>query len=432
MDAPRRLLAVALGGLSAGIALAVVAVSLRTWAPDIAASPAIAPALANWSAAHGWILLAGALLPALAYLQFHLLGKYLKARLHDEDAQMLSGLYIAATILVPLGILFPDSLWPVRPFAVAGFAGFLLLAGTGMAQLLITIRVLPKGSVVDVQRDPLTKGDDACLKQIRFGHFFLPPGFLLVALSYGPGLADWSLAPALRLAGLHLVLAGYGLLATYGLSHLVVPRLSGIPAIAAGAIKGELHSSLLGFVLLTAGFLSRGTGASTGLLIAGGIFVFFGAFVFMGVLGANIMKNKSKTQRVTPEFAYVPWTFAGVFYLIAGVLLGVFLNAVPTQLPEFAHRLPALRFTHVHTVAFGGFVTMALGFVMRAAAPTTMAFQRTKLSFLTLNAGLIVMTVGAITSGLRSTPVAIGVLLSAAAVLLWLLAMRPHLRRTGA
>ena len=44
----------------------------------------------------------------------------------------------------------------------------------------------------------------------------------------------------------------------------------------------------------------------------GGVSTFLGTFTFMGVLGANIMKNKSQTQRVTPQFAYIPWTFAGV------------------------------------------------------------------------------------------------------------------------
>lgn len=419
MALPRPLLACALGGLALG-SLVALGGSLLAWAGH---------PIPGWPAAHGWILTGGFLLPALAFVQFHLLARHVGARIDPGDEQMLAGLYGAAMVLVPLGQLLPRALEPVFPFAVLGFSGFLLLAGTGMAQLLVTVRTVPRASVVDVVRDPLTKGDDASLKQLRFAHFMLPPGLLLIALANGPGLGDWRAGPNLELAGWHLVLGGYGLLSIYGLSHLVVPRLSGIPAIAAGAIKGELHSSLLGLVLLTAGFLSRGTGWSTGLLVAGGVFLFFGAFVFMGVLGANIMKNKSRTQRVTPEFAYVPWTFAGVFWLIAGTLMGVFLNAVPDL---FADRMPALRFTHLHAVALGGFVALLLGYVMRIVPRATLPFQRTRLAFLAINAGLLVMVVGALGSGTASTTSLVGVALVVLGLAAWFAGLRRHLGATMA
>ncbi len=421
----RPLLAGSLWGLAAGTTLAVVGM----------AAASLHHPLPRWSGAHSWILIGGFLMPALAFLQFRLLERYLGLSMHPDDARMLAGLYGTGAALIALGQLLPTALPPILPFAVAGFSGFLLLAGTGMAQLLMMRRLLPHASVVDLAKDPMSKGDDACLLQLRLAHMFLPIGLLFLAVSYGPGLTDWGFGTdqlnagvqvfltGLRLAGLHLVLAGYGLLATYGLSHIVVPRLSGVPAIAAGAIKGELHSSLLGFVLLAAGFLSRGTPASTGLLIAGGVFVFFGAFVFMGVLGANIMKNKSKTQRVTPEFAYVPWTFAGVFWIVAGVLLGIFLNAVPAL---FADRLPALRFAHIHGILFGGFGLLFMGYATRALPQDPVPFSRTKWAFYATNLGLLVMIVGNIQQGIDSTASRAG-LLCALGVAAWFMSMKRYL-----
>lgn len=426
MSNARPILAGSLWGLATGVALALVGTTAAATGHNFPL----------WPAAHGWILVAGFLMPALAFLQFRVLERYLGLSLHPDDSVMLAGLYGVGTGLIALGQLFPTALAPVLPFAVAGFSGFLLLAGAGMAQLLVLRRLVPRSSMVDVVRDPLSKGDDACLMQLRFAHMFLPVGLLLLAISYGPGLTDWGRAPTtfvagvhvflagLRLAGIHLVLAGYGLLSVYGVSHLVVPRLSRIPAIAAGAIKGELHSSLLGLVLMVAGFLARGTPASTGLLIAGGVFLFFGAFVFMGVLGANIMKNKSRTQRVTPEYAYIPWTFAGVFWIVAGVLLGIFLNAVPAL---FVDRMAALTFAHIHGILFGGFAMLFMGYATRALPAAPVPFNRTKWAFYGANVGLLLMIVGNIQNGAESTVLRVGVLVCAAGVAAWFISMRRHL-----
>ncbi|MES2154747.1 MAG: hypothetical protein V4510_06380 [bacterium] len=413
VNGARPILATSLWGLLAGVLLAAAGVFAST------AGVSMPP----WSAAHGWLLVVGFLMPGLAFLQFQLLERYMGLRLHRDDARILAGLYGWAAALITMGQLFPDALRPAIPFAVLGFAGFLLLAGTGMAQLLITRRLLPGSSVVDVARDPLSKGDDACLAQVRFAHFMLPAGLLLLALSNGPGLTDWVGRPRLGLAGTHVVLAGYGLLSVYAVSHLVVPRLARVPAIAAGAIKGELHSTLLGIVLLAAGFLSMGTPASTGLLIAGGVFLFFGAFVFMGVLGANIMKNKSPTQRVTPEFAYIPWTFAGVFWLIAGVLLGIFLNAVPAL---FADRLPALRFAHIHGILYGGFAILLMGYATRTLSEQPVPFRRTRWAFYAANVGLILMIVGELQAGPVSATFRAGALLAALGVAAWFISLGLH------
>ncbi len=429
MSNARPILASSLWGLAGGVALAVLGTAA-------AAAGYVFPA---WSAAHGWVLVAGFLMPGLAFLQFRVLEQHLGLSVHPDDARILAGLYGFGSALIAVGQLFPAALPPVLPFAVAGFAGFLLLAGAGMAQLLVLRRLLPGASVVDVVHNPLSKGDDACLKQLRFAHYVLPIGLLLLAISFGPGLTHWGDTPApategvqvllagMRLAGVHLLLAGYGLLSVYGLSHIVVPRFSGVPAIAAGAIKGELHSSLLGLLLLGSGFMAKGTPAATGLLIAGGVFLFFGAFVFMGVLGANIMKNKSPTQRVTPEFAYIPWTFTGVFWLVAGVLLGIFLNAVPELMVQ---RLPLLRsalsFAHVHGILFGGFAMLLMGYATRTLSLAPVPFRKTKWAYYGTNLGLVLMIVGNLQGGPNSATMRIGILFCGLGVTAWFISMRRY------
>ncbi|MCA1819096.1 MAG: hypothetical protein LC620_03435 [Halobacteriales archaeon] len=318
----------------------------------------------HWFAAHGLVVLFAFLLPALESLNLHALDKLLGRPVEARKQRVASTLLLAGSAALAVGA------WVGGP---ALLAHILLLLGslavTAAAGMLTgaVLRVAPRRgeSVVDLARDPLTKGDDACATQVRFAHFFLPLGVLGTALT-GPawGWGAWS--GPVHLAGTHLLLVGYALVSVYALSHFWVPRLSGVPAIAAGAIKGELHSTLLGIVLLVAGFLLRlapGLHAlSTGLLIVGGVAAFVGTFTFMGVLGANIMRNKSPTQRVTPEFTYIPWTFAGVFWLIAGVLLGIFLNAVPALL---APQAGALRFTHVHAILLGGAAQLFLGYLLR-------------------------------------------------------------------
>ncbi|HUR62577.1 MAG TPA: hypothetical protein VM286_09475 [Candidatus Thermoplasmatota archaeon] len=320
-----------------------------------------------WSGAHGIVLLFGFLVPALESLNLHALARLVRHPVNPLAEKVAAQLLGTGTVLLALGAwLVPIA--PTPAYVLLGLGALVLLAASGMLTGIVLKAAPRRGtSVVDLARDPLTKGDDACVAQVRFAHFFLPLGVLGVALS-APWWAWGSAAGPVFLAMVHVLLVGYGLVSIYALSHFWVPRLSGVPAIAAGAIKGELHSTLLGIVLLVGGFLLRllpaGHAASTGLLIMGGVCVFIGTFTFMGVLGANIMKNKSPTQRVTPEFAYVPWAFAGVFWVIAGVLMGIFLNAVPGLL---AAKWGALRFTHVHSVLTGGAAQLFLGYLLRVA-----------------------------------------------------------------
>jgi hypothetical protein len=147
---------------------------------------------------------------------------------------------------------------------------------------------------------------------------------------------------------------------------------------------------MLGVVLLVFGF---GFGVK-GLVIAGGLVVFFAAFVFMGVLGANIMKNKSRTQRVTPGFAYIPWVFAGVLWVVTGVLLGLFLNVVRAEV--LADRLPALRAIHFHLVLFGGALQLALAFAARLWVAEPVPFATHKWAFYALNVALALLAWGAL------------------------------------
>ena len=123
-----------------------------------------------------------------------------------------------------------------------------------MPMAIQAMKHAPKETLVN--DDPLTKGDDACFKHLVFAHRFLPIGLLL--LLAGAIAALWWPVAAQRLhvSAMHVLIIGYGLLVTYGVSHLWVPRFSGIPAIAAGAIKGELHTTLLGLTGLVLGFLT--------------------------------------------------------------------------------------------------------------------------------------------------------------------------------
>ncbi|MGB1697166.1 MAG: hypothetical protein ACPHK8_02060, partial [Thermoplasmatota archaeon] len=62
--------------------------------------------------------------------------------------------------------------------------------------------------------------------------------------------------------------------------------------------------------------------------------------------------------RVTPEFVYVPWVFSAVFWMICGVLMGLFLNVVPETLqPKFG----GLRYLHIHVGLAAGMLQMLLG-----------------------------------------------------------------------
>jgi hypothetical protein len=405
----------ALAGLAATLALAALGL---TGLPG------------DWAGAHVLVALFLFLVPALEALNVHALGRLLQHPVKPQAQSAAAQIVAAATGVLAVGAwLVPLASVPAH--LLLGVGAFGLLAGTGMLTGIVLGAAPRRGqSVVDVARDPLTKGDDACATQVRFAHFFLPLGAVGVALSgpwwaWGPAAGPWFLASA------HLLLVGYGLVSVYALSHLWVPRLSGVPAIAAGAIKGELHTTLLGIVLLVAGFLLRLApplhALSTGLLIAGGASTFVGTFTFMGVLGANIMKNKSPTQRVTPEFSYVPWTFAGVFWLIAGVLLGIFLNAIPELL---ASRAAALRFTHVHAILAGGAAQLFLGYLLhvrprdRHLPPSS--FQSGRWGFYAWNLGTALLLGGALAASRLWTLA--GILIVAVGMAAWFMTLLASLR----
>lgn len=375
--------------------------------------------------AHLVLAVFGALLPALAAGHLHGL-----AALHGRvapaaKAKVAALAWALGSATLALALAFAGG--AVRLPAL--MLGAIVLAGAAVLTMLLLLRLLPRRgqSVVDVARDPLTKGDDASLAQARFAQSMLVPA-VVATVAAGPWWgwdAQW--APRTWLAGLHLLLAGHALLSTYSITHLWVPRLSGVPAIAAGAIKGELHSSLLGLLLLVLGFALD----STGLAIAGGAFLFLGCFTWMGVLGANIMRNKSKTQRVTPEFTYIPWVFTGVFWLVCGVLLGVFLNAVPDA---FTGRLPALRFTHAHSVLLGGIVQVGLGLAMRivpmARGGAPLPFHRGKWAFYALNVGLALMVLGEMDDDSGNLYFLWGGLLAAAGLAAAFMSLALHGRRS--
>jgi hypothetical protein len=363
----------------AGLALAVVAAVL-----DVVPRFGIFALIQ----AHEALALFAFLVPAIAALAVHsieaILDRPVAARRIQRLALMWSigGLVLGLSAACGTGMACKAGL---------GLGPFLLLGSAGMTTgTLLSLLPKRKESVVDVARDPLTKGDDASVAHLRFAQFFLPLGVLLTA-AFGPWWAwEPTWADRTYLAGVHL-LGVHVLVSCYGLAHLWVPRLSGVPAIAAGAIKGELHSTLLGLLFLLFGF---GFGIR-GLIIAGGAFAFLGAFTFMGVIGANIMRNKSKTQRVTAEFSYIPWAFTAVFWLISGVLLGIFLNVIPDV---YASNVAALRFTHVHIALLGGAAQVLLALAWRIVPASRGVgpppFSTGRWGFWGLNLGLALLIVG--------------------------------------
>ena len=361
-----------------------------------------------WGPAHQALGLAGALLPALYALIHAVAGPRLSRPL--EGAGLVAALTMAGATLLAFQALLEGSVTSSAGLFLVvalAFSGHLaLLFGALLQMRSLRLAMPPRGtSLVDIARDPLTKGDDACLKQLKLGHIFLVVGLAAQTVLAWPFAGASSWMPGARLAADHLLLVGFGLPVLFGVSHLLVPRLSGVPAIAAGAIKGELHSTLLGVTLLTAGFAF----GIKGLTIAGGLVVFFAAFVWMGVLGANIMKNKSRTQRVTPGFAYIPWVFSGVLWIVVGVLLGLFLNIVPQV---FADRLPALRSVHAHLLLFGGALQLGLGLVARAVRVEPVPFSLHRWSFFALNVALGLLAWGFLTESptARAQSAALGLL----------------------
>jgi hypothetical protein len=370
--------------------------------------------------AHAVLALFLFLAPALAAMTVHSAEAVLGRPVDPRRVQRLAlawaagGVVLAASAACGIGLGCRVGL---------GLGTLLLAAAAGMTTGTL-LSLLPRRgeSVVDVARDPLTKGDDASVAHLRFAQFFLPLAILLTAAS-GPWwnwTVEWT--DGAYLAGIHL-LGVHALVSCYGLAHLWVPRLSGVPAIAAGAIKGELHSTLLGLVFLLAGF---GFGIR-GLVIAGGAFAFLGAFTFMGVIGANIMRNKSRTQRVTREFTYIPWAFTAVFWLICGVLLGIFLNVVPGL---YAARIGALHFTHVHIALLGGAAQVLLALAWRVVPASRGVppppFSKGRWGYWGLNAGLALMVAGRFRDELVPVTYLLGVLLVALGLAASFMTLRAH------
>lgn len=373
-------------GLGAGVLLAVIGVTFEAVAGI---------GVFGWFPAHAAVLTFGFLLPALYFLHVHIALAYLPRPVELAQTDQVASMTLSGALLLGIGLL----LQPSGLLAFLAFGGMLMILVAATVQAVAMVKALPRRgeSVVDTERDPLTKGDDACLKHIKLAHIFLPLGLALLAAASFPGVAVSTWGARLGLAGSHVLLIGYGLLSIYGLGHLVVPRLSGVPAIAAGAIKGELHSTMTGLLVLVLAFLFSWPDP---VLVLGGAFVFVGFFTYMGVLGANIMKRKSKTHRVTREFVYVPWTFAGVFWLISGVLMGMFLAAVPDALAPYA---ASLRFLHVHINLFGGMALLWLGWNYRLLATWTAqpppTFEATKWPFYLLNGAVVLLAVGHLQDG---------------------------------
>jgi nitric oxide reductase large subunit len=185
----------------------------------------------------------------------------------------------------------------------------------------------------------------------------------------------------------------------------------------------------LAMVLLPLGLVAH----ATWMLVIGGMSVFVAAFTFMGTLGANIMKNKSPTQRVTPTFNYVPWTFAGAFWIISGVLLGIFLQAVPAAL---ADKRLALRFTHAHALLAGGVMMLFLGYLLKLLPAWTgrsePTFAATRWSFYLLNAGIACLMIGQFQGGTATKTFQVGAALALSGLAAWFFPVRSEYRASEA
>lgn len=355
----------------------------------VAAVVAVAAGDSVWQApawqAHGLLAAWGFLVPAFLWLV-------------DEGVNNTTGRHVRGREMATAAFLLAAGAWIMaasamlllgngRPVAL-GVGGIMVVAGV----VVQASGLLPQARAgASRAADPLTKGDDASLQAIRLGHFFMAAGatasLAAAALRDVPGVnLVW--APA----AMHVAFAGGVLLTVYGVGHLWIPRFTQVPAIAAGAIKGEIHSTMLAVVFLSAGMALD----VSALTLAGGGLLFVGSFTFMGVLGANVMKQKARLQRITREFVYVPWTFAGIFWLLSGVLLGMLSATRPAALAE---QTEALRFTHIHVALYGGFALLALGWtypiLARAAKRENPTYGRTKAAFWLLNSALAVLIVGA-------------------------------------
>lgn len=299
-----------------------------------------------WFLAHGALMVLGGLVPLLCLFHVHALKRFAGVAFPAKRLENTMWAALASAAALAAGILSSNE-WVSTIALIIGFVAT-------VEYVHLVLPQIPRTTLISA--DPLTKGDDACMRQMRMAHYFLPTGFYWMALGAVP--VDIPLLSHIFVAGIHELLIGFGLVSMYSLGHLWVPRLSGIPAIAAGAIKGELHTTMLGIAGVTLGFLT----GRIGFFLAFAPFVFIGFFTYMGVLGANIMKNKSQTHRVTPEYVYVPWVFSAVFWMICGVLMGLFLNVVPDTLQE---KFGGLRYLHIHVGLAAGMLQMLLGLATR-------------------------------------------------------------------
>lgn len=363
----------------------------------------------NWFLAHGAIMVGAGLVPLLTAFHLHSLRQFAGAQFDERLLRKISGGLLVGSLVTGAGI------FTSLPWLTVGGLVLLFIASVELASHILP--QIPRRSVKT--DDPLTKGDDECMKQMRMAQYFLPTGFYWMALGAVP--LDLPLVDRVFVAGVHELLIGFGLISMYAIGHLWVPRLSGIPAIAAGAIKGELHTTMLGLTGVTLGFLT----GEIGFFLAFAPFVFIGFFTYMGVLGANIMKNKSQTHRVTPEFVYVPWVFAAVFWLICGVLMGLFLNVVPDEL---AAKYGSLRYVHIHVGLAAGMLQMVMGLATRTVPmaiglPVPHFARGMKWSFYSFNAALVMILGGHLRGGTQDWLLQFGAVLFVLSLLMYVQAM---------
>jgi hypothetical protein len=369
----------------------------------------------GWSSAQAHFIRFSFLLPVLLALHVAIAGPYFARAPSSSRIGLAVAAYIAGGIVVAAAQLVAGAL--ARGLLILGY---LVVTAGAVLQTIAIMPCLPKESLVRAE-DPITKGDDACFKHITFAHRFLPLAMLLTTFAVVAQVTAGS-AWAMRgvLAASHMLLIGYALLTLYGTTQLLVPRLAQRPPVAAGAIKGQLHSSLPGILLIPIGLLlGYEDGWGRGLLLAGGSFLFIGAFTYMGVLGANIMRNKSRTQRITPEYSHLPWVFSGVLWILCGLLMGWFLPAASAQIPAY---LAAARHAHVMLLFVGGVAQMLIGLaprILESDPRKARAFQGIpRWSFLLFNGGMITSIVGHANAGPGGPGAVVGAAMLVIAVLL--------------
>src|ERR1041385_1753865 len=152
--------------------------------------------------AHVELSLFAFLLPAFAAMTVHALSAVLGREVPGAATRRLAIVWGAGSAILASTTAFITT-GPLRLVGL-GLGALAATAAAGMTTGAL-LRALPKRgeSVVDVARDPLTKGDDACASQRRFAQFLLPLGVALAAFA-GPWWG-WESPWALRVsaAGIH-------------------------------------------------------------------------------------------------------------------------------------------------------------------------------------------------------------------------------------